>query len=31
MPIGDIIILVIVALSAGWVAIAAIRSNRRAP
>ncbi len=31
MPIGDILVLVLVALSVGWVAVAAIRSKRRAP
>jgi hypothetical protein len=29
MPIGDIVVLVIVLLSVGWVAIAAVRSKRR--
>jgi hypothetical protein len=29
MPIGDVSVLVLVALCIGWVAIAAIRSNRR--
>ena len=29
MPIGDIVVLVIVGLSVGWVAVAAIRSKRR--
>jgi hypothetical protein len=31
MPIGDVIVLVLVALSVGWVVIAAIRSKGRAP
>jgi hypothetical protein len=31
MPIGDVFVLVLVALGVGWVAIAAIRSNRRQP
>ena len=30
MPVGDIIVLVLVALSVGWVAVAAIRSKRSA-
>lgn len=29
MPVGDIIVLALVALSVGWVAVAAVRSNRR--
>ncbi len=29
MPIGDLIVLVLVALVIGWVAVAAIRSKRR--
>jgi len=28
MPIGDILVLVLVLLSVGWVAVAAIRSRR---
>jgi hypothetical protein len=28
MPIGDIIVLVLVLLSVGWVAMAAVRSRR---
>jgi hypothetical protein len=31
MAIGDVIILLLVALSAGWVVIAAIRSHHRQP
>jgi len=30
MPIGDIIVVVLVALALGWVAVAAIRSKRGA-
>ena len=29
MPIGDFVVLVIVAVSVGWVAVAAIRSKRK--
>jgi hypothetical protein len=29
MPVGDIVVLVLVALSVGWVAVAAIRSRRQ--
>jgi hypothetical protein len=29
MAIGDVFVLVLVTLSVGWVAVAAIRSNRR--
>jgi hypothetical protein len=31
MPVGDIIVLVLVALAVGWVAVAAIHSKRGAP
>jgi hypothetical protein len=30
MPVADIIVLVLVGLAVAWVAVAAIRSNRRA-
>jgi len=29
MPVGDVIVLFLVALSVGWVAVAAIRSRRQ--
>lgn len=29
MPIGDILVLVLVLLSVGWVAVAAVRSRRK--
>jgi hypothetical protein len=29
MPIGDVVVLVFVSVAVGWVAVAAIRSNRR--
>jgi len=30
MPVGDVVFLAFIVLSVGWVAIAAVRSNRRA-
>ena len=31
MPVGDIVVLVIVMLSVGWVVVAAVRSKRGSP